>query len=251
MVDGEGFLHTCLGWHTSGPVYWNFRDSNYSKFICRFLSYLQLWHFEVRLSNRTHLLVRKKKGSLNVFQEKDDLLPGNKSSSPRSPRTRAGPSWTSWKINRNGLHSVLAMASFCRPIPAFHLSQVTSLVFSKFRSFVPSAYYRQGMSSPSPKHSPLASAFPINWERAHVFWNSEEGLSLARFIVGARLCVTGRFISQLSLFWSTILPEVSESVTVRIAWLLCGKKCGRGHLPRKRTWQASPVSVSSMVCVFQ
>lgn len=115
------------------------------------------------------------------------------------------------------------MASFCRPIPAFHLSQVTSLVFSKFRSFVPSAYYRQGMSSPSPKHSPLASAFPINWERAHVFWNSEEGLSLARFIVGARLCVTGRFISQLSLFWSTVLPEVSESVTVRIAWLLCEK----------------------------
>lgn len=50
---------------------------------------IQLWHFEVSLSNLTHLPV-KKSGPLNVFQVKDSLLRKNKNSSPRSPRTGPG-----------------------------------------------------------------------------------------------------------------------------------------------------------------
>lgn len=41
------------------------------------------------------------------------------------------------------------------------------------RSFMLSTYHKHSTPSPSPNYNPLASAFSINWECTHMFWNAE------------------------------------------------------------------------------
>lgn len=182
-------------------------------------------HFEVSLSNLTHLLVSKGV-PLDVSQVKDGLLRGNKKSSPRSPRTRTRLSWASWKIDRNNSHLASTMALLlCLLIDSSFpsLSSDCLGVLSPW-SFMTLTYYRQG----TPALLQIITLWPLLFPDDEPMFGNSERMNLIGL---AHILLLGLFISQMSLLESTT-PSSQLSVTTGSTWLLSGRTCGWGHFPR-------------------